>query len=201
MTNIETFINATQLLNFMNMEKPDIDYYRLLGVDSAADQTKIKSAFNAQIVRFHPDRAEPRFKIYANKITGQLVEAKNCLLNKALRVEYDSQYQGIKENQQPSSIDEFREIFVRLADTSRETYSEYQESMESALRDAYLGHPKSMGRSQPSPVGGLKRMPSGIQAYVWTLELPKPQTEGLQTKGTQTEGLHQIKDQSIDFYV
>lgn len=63
-----------------------INYYELLGIKKDATDQEIKTAYRTQAKKWHPDINKTK---EATNITKQLNEAKNVLLNKEKRQEYD----------------------------------------------------------------------------------------------------------------
>ncbi|MCP4674809.1 MAG: DnaJ domain-containing protein [Deltaproteobacteria bacterium] len=76
-----------------------LDYYRLLGVDSKAGVSAIRKAFYAIAAKFHPDRnrdADPRIKKALYNIFKRLNEAYRILCDAQKRVLYDKGLQAGK---------------------------------------------------------------------------------------------------------
>lgn len=68
------------------------DYYKVLGVDSSADDRTIKRAYRNQAKRFHPDKASVLEipKEEAEKKMAAINEAVEVLTNPELRARFDS---------------------------------------------------------------------------------------------------------------
>lgn len=89
------------------------DLYKVLDISPNVGISEIKSTIGELLRIFHPDKAVPELSEHAENITKELILAKECLLDKARRSEYDASYNDKKKQGyfEPSAMDEFRELF------------------------------------------------------------------------------------------
>lgn len=75
-----------------------VDYYRLLGVSSAADEQTIRAAYYKLAASLHPDihglEVDPTYRAKLTTVFSRVVEAYKVLSDKGLRDRYDRQLAG-----------------------------------------------------------------------------------------------------------
>src|SRR3989338_3744538 len=102
----------------MRNNTPNIDLYRLLGVQPTATINEIKRVYTNQIQRWHPDKAAPGFEDDATAVMKQLNEAREWLTDAEKKRVYDASFQ--RQNFEDSAVDQFIARVGRdLDDTSR----------------------------------------------------------------------------------
>ncbi len=71
-----------------------VDYYRLLGVSSAAPENEVRSSYYRIAARLHPDvhgeEISPQFRERLTAVYSRVVEAYKVLSNKQRRADYDA---------------------------------------------------------------------------------------------------------------
>lgn len=96
-----------------------MDFYELLGIKKDATESEIKSAYRQMAKKYHPDVNK---EADANKIILSLNEAKETLLNKDKRKEYDLLLNDIKYSKTASK--DKKETYHTKKEEYKETYSE-----------------------------------------------------------------------------
>lgn len=66
-----------------------LNYYDVLGIDQNSSEEKIKEAYRKAALKFHPDKNK---SFNAEKITMEIYDARDLLLNPLLRKQYDETY-------------------------------------------------------------------------------------------------------------
>lgn len=109
-----------------------INYYDLLGVKKDATPEEIKKAYRMQAKKWHPDINKNE---NAPKISKQLNEAKEILLNDIKRKEYDEyieqtlspKYQNLKEKEQrKETTNHHQQQSQSTTNYSKETYTKWE---------------------------------------------------------------------------
>ena len=84
----------------------DMTYYDRIGVPENADLSAIKKAYRTKAMQLHPDRNLEKNWVqqwWAGDAThrfSRLVEAHDCLVDKACRAKYDEEMRGVAQQEQ-----------------------------------------------------------------------------------------------------
>ena len=80
----------------------DEDWYKVLGVPRTADEKAIRSAYRKLVLRWHPDK-NPGKEDEAARVTAQLNNAYEILMNAFQRREFDERFFGVSQQPAPAS--------------------------------------------------------------------------------------------------
>ena len=97
-----------------------MNYYELLGVNIDATEEEIKSAYKREIKKWHPDINKDEEAV---SITMRLNEAKDTLLDKVKRMEYDS-FINHKDNE---TYQKYTNVTVEKE--TAEDYNQYEDKL------------------------------------------------------------------------
>jgi DnaJ-domain-containing protein 1 len=171
-----------------------VDYYRVLGVEKAADEGKVRRAYYKLAKHFHPDRYhKPGFEDILpdiERMFAQTTEAYNTLTEERSRAEYDRHLAELASGAKSPEVDRVhaaREHYVRakkhleadeLFDALRlfETACEMDPSRHEYF--LYLGivqtrNPKWRKKAEQCFLQAIEMSPSSTQAYLHLARLYK----------------------------
>ena len=111
----------------INFDQLKFNLYDLLGVTKDSSTKKIKKAFRALIVKFHPDKND----VIDDEIYNHLTISNQVLTNDQLRQKYDNWLKSFEVNQSHENLKEKSQNYIN--DQPKQTNNYSFEQLEDQL--------------------------------------------------------------------